>query len=192
MGVLKLRHSLNLPKEAMSQACDLFCKHADQASAQKDRGSLKERRLTKHGFAKVWFEITHQEPGPEGDVHPQILAEAFKHAGRGQAEGLDFSEFATWFSSCYFYEHVSVDKEGRHMRNLARKHSMHHADVETYKQIFNRFDSDGSGTIDCNEFEKLLCTCTKVPHSIGLPAARVKHLWQIADEDGDQEIGFEE
>jgi len=78
------------------------------------------------------------------------------------------------------------------LRRIARKHSVHHSDVERYKSIFNRFDKDGSGTIDCSEFEELLCTCTKSDQSIGLPEARVKNLWQLADLDGSNEIDFEE
>lgn len=69
---------------------------------------------------------------------------------------------------------------------------MHHGDVEKYKQIFASFDKDGSGTIDPAEFEELLYQCTKVPSDIGLPAARMKNLWRDADEDGNQEINFEE
>jgi hypothetical protein len=190
MEILTLRQTLNLPKEAMAQASDLFSKYAEQPL--KGLGSLRDRRLTEDGFIKVWLDMTHQEAGQEAEVPPEILMEAFKHAKLGQIQGLDFSEFATWFSSCYFSEHVSVDKEGRNIRRLARKHGMHHCDVEKYRRIFNSFDNDGNGTIDGSEFEKLLCVCTKVPQSIGLPAARVKHLWQIADDDGDQEINFEE
>jgi len=190
MEILVLRHTLNLPKEAMTQACDLFSRYADPPP--QGLGSLRDRRLTENGFTKVWLDMTHQEAGPEAEIPPAILMEAFKHAKKGQVQGLDFSEFATWFSSYYFSEHVSVDEDGRHIRRLARKHGMHHADVEKYRRIFNSFDSDGSGTIDGSEFEKLLCVCTKVPQNIGLPPARVKHLWQIADMDGDQEIDFEE
>lgn len=186
--MLELRHALNLPEDIMLQAHDFFKRHADPAA--KVGGSLKDRRLTDDGFAKVWFEMTGQEDEAEGRVPPQILSEAFRHAT--VLRELDFGQFAVWFSSRCFCEDVSLDKESKQLRRIARKHSIHHAEVESYKQIFNRFDKDGSGTIDSNEFEELLCTCIKAPVSIGLPAARVKHLWQIADEDGDAEINFEE
>jgi len=188
--VLKLQYALNLPKDAMSQACDLFHRYADQPNT--GGASLKDRMLTKSGFAKVWFEMTHQEEGTEADIPPQILSGAFRHSTTSQALGLDLAQFATWYSSYYFCENVSLDKDGQHLRGIARKYSMHHSDVETYKQIFDSFDKDRSGTIDSSEFEKLLCKCTKVPTSIGLPPARVKHLWHIADGDGDHEISFEE
>lgn len=181
-----------MPREAMSQARDLFLKHANQLSL----GSclLKDRRLTKTGFVKIWFEMTHQDEGTEADVPPQIFLEAFRHASKGQNQGLqlDFSQFATWFSSRYFSEDVSLDRPRRKLRSIARKHSIHHCDVETYNQIFASFDKDGSATIDRAEFEKLLYQCTKVPSDIGLPAARMENLWRVADEDGDQEINFEE
>jgi len=190
VDLFKLRQELNMPREAMSQACDLFRRHADQPNM--DSGLLKDRRLTKTGFTRVWAEMTHQDEGTETDVPPKILLEAFKHAGNSQGQCLEFSQFATWFSSRYFSEDVSLDRGRRRLRSIARKYSMHHGDVETYKEIFASFDRDGSGTIDPDEFEELLCQCTKVPSSIGLPAARVKNLWQVADEDGNQEISFDE
>merc|ERR1719197_30139 len=107
--------------------------------------------------------MTHQDEGSEADVPPQILREAFRHARRGHTEVLEFSQFATWFSSRYFCEDVSLDRGQRRLRSIARKYAMHHGDVETYKQIFTSFDKDGSGTIDPNEFEDLLYQCTKVP-----------------------------
>lgn len=174
--------------EAMLQARDLFRRHAEYPNM--DRGLLQHRRLTENGFLKVWCEMTHKDEGSAHDVPPQILSEAFRHARVGQ--GLDFSQFATWFSSRYFSEDVSLDRGRRRLRSIARKYAMHHGDVETYKQIFARFDRDGNGTIDPNEFEELLYQCTKVPTNIGLPAARVKNLWQKADEDGNQEIDFDE
>jgi Ca2+-binding EF-hand superfamily protein len=180
----KLRHALNLPKEAMLQASEIFQKYAKQSS--------EDFRLTKNGFARVWAEMTHQDAESESNVPPQVVTQAFKHAGKDETLGLNFNQFATWYSSSYFCEDVSVDKDGQNLRRIARKHSMHHSDVERYKQIFKSFDKDGSGTIDAGEFEKLLCKCAKVPTSIGLPPARVKNLWHIADEDGDQEIDFEE
>jgi len=170
------------------QAQDLFRMHAKPAATE--TGLFKDRRLTEDGFAKVWFEMTGQEGEAEDAIALQILAEAFMHAG--DSRELDFAQFATWFSSRCFCEDVSLDKERKQMRRIALKHSLHHSEVESYKHMFNRFDTDNSGTIDSNEFAELLCTCIKAPASIGLPAARMKNLWQIADQDGDHEIDFEE
>lgn len=186
-GVTELRHELNLPKDAMLQALDLFQKHAKSTTGDTP---VKERRLTEAGFVNVWSEMTGKCDQAESDVPPKILAEAFRDAA--QSRELEFSQFAVWFSSRWFCEDVSLDKESKEIRSMARRHAMHHTKVENYKQLFNRFDKDGNGTIDSNEFEELLCTCTKVPSSIGLSASRLKQLWQNADKDGDEEIDFEE
>lgn len=185
--ILELSHALNLPKDIMSQARDLFQRHANLAF----NGSclLKDRRLTEVGFAKIWFEMIGQEDEAEDSAPLEILAEAFRHAGKTRE--LEFSQFAIWFSSRSFCEDV-LDKESKWLRRIARKHSVHHAEVENYNNMFNRFDKDGNGTIDSTEFQELLCACIKAPASVGLPAARVKNLWKIADEDGDHEINFEE
>jgi len=173
----------------MSQALDLFRRYAE--GSPKTAGALQDMWLRKSGFVKLWCEMTQQQLTSDSELPPHILS-AFRHSRKDEAWALDFNEFAIWYSGNSFSEEVSLDGEGKKLRTIARKLSMHHADVERYQQIFNTFDKDGSGFIDANEFEKLLCKCTKVPESIGLPAARVKHLWQIADEDGDHEIDFEE
>jgi hypothetical protein len=188
--ILKIRHALNLPKEVMSQACDLFRRHAE--SVKDGSELLRDRLLTKSGFAKVWHEMTHQDVGVEICAPSPVVKQAFRHAGKPHSSGLDLGQFALWYSSNYFCENVSLSPDRQKLRKIARKHSMHHTDVENYQQIFSSFDKDKSGTIDAAEFEQLLCKCTKVPDSIGLPPARVRHLWQIADEDGNQEMNFEE
>lgn len=185
--VLRLRRELNIPMEAMRQARDLFRKHADMPTDE-----VRDGILRKPGFAKLWLEMTHRESDDGSHVPSEIWQEALRHAGQWAARGLDFGQFATWFSSRYFCEDVSLDRPKRRLRSVARQHSMHHNDVERYKQMFNKFDADGNGTIDREEFEKLLYQCTKMPHDIELPAARIENLWNFADDDGNQEIKFDE
>jgi len=190
VDVFKLRKELNMPREAMIQACALFQRHADQANTRS--GLLKDRRLTEIGFSKLWWEMTHQDEGKEDDVPEKILQEAFRHASNGAAQGLEFSQFAIWFSSRYFCEDVILDRPRRKLRSIAREHKMNHDSVETYEKIFTSFDTDGSGTIDPSEFEELLYQSSKVPSDIGLPALRIKDLWNVADKDNNKEISFQE
>jgi hypothetical protein len=188
---LRLRKELNMPMEAMLQARDLFRRHADNAI--ESNRCLQEGILRKPGFVKVWSEMTHHVAGDEVAAPLEIWKEALRHAGQGTIKsGLDFGQFATWFSSRYFCEDVSLDEPRRRLRSVARQFSMHPDDVDTYNQKFTRFDTDGNGTIDRQEFEKLLYQCTKVPEEFGLPAARIEHFWQCADEDGSQQIEFDE
>jgi len=190
VDVFKLRKELNMPREAMIQARALFQRHAEQPNTRS--GLLKDRRLTTIGFSKIWCEMTHQDEGKEDDVPEKILQEAFMHASNGAVQVLEFSQFAVWFSSRYFCEDVILDRPRRKLRSIAREHKMNHDSVETYEKIFTSFDTDGSGTIDPSEFEELLYQCTKVPSEIGLPASRVKNLWNVADKDDDKEISFQE
>lgn len=175
----------------MSQAYSLFSKHAENTTT----GLLKDRQLTMAGFKRLWLELVHPDLEDCCDVPREVLKEAFRHAKAKEPERhkrLDFNQFCIWFSSCYFLEDVALDTESRTVRRLARKHAIHHAEVERYKDMFHKFDEDNSGTIDRDEFEKLLCKCTKVPDSIGLPTTRVKNLWRTADVDGDHSVTFEE
>lgn len=204
--LLQLRRSLNLPADVMAQAVELFQRHAKPPRAQREARRLamahpfqtspKEKlastkpRLTEETFKKLWAEMSNQVDGEDDAVAAEILKEAFRHAGPSRE--LSFNQFAVWFSSRSFSEEVSLDKEGKELRDMARKHAVHHMLVEKYNQIFNRFDTDGNGTIDVHEFEELLCQCVGAPSSIGLPQARVQHLFHLADKDGDKEIQFEE
>jgi hypothetical protein len=185
--VLRLRRELNIPMEAMLQACNLFRKHADMLTDE-----LREGILRKPGFVKLWSDMTHRDSEDGSHVPGEIWQEALRHAGQWGARGLNFEQFATWFSSRYFCEDVSLDRPRRRLRSVARQHSMHHNDVERFKHMFNKFDTDGNGTIDREEFETLLYQSTKMPNDIELPAARIETLWNYADNDGNQEIEFDE
>jgi hypothetical protein len=173
--------------EAMLQARDLFRKHADNPTE-----SLRDGILRKPGFSKLWLEMTHRVSDAGAKVPFELWEEALRHAGQSTIRGLDFGQFATWFSSRYFCEDVSLDRPRRKLRSIARQYSMNHGDVEKYKQMFNSFDTDGNGTIDREEFEKLLHQCTRIPDDMKLPAARLKHFWNVADDDGDGDVQFDE
>lgn len=204
--LLQLQRSLNLPPDVMAQAVELFQRHAKVPQGRKEarrsamaepfQASPKERlastkpHLTEEAFRKLWAEMSNQVDREDDTVVEEVLKEAFRHAG--PTRELSFNQFAVWFSSRSFSEEVSLDKEGKELRDMARKHAVHHMLVEKYSQIFNRFDTDGNGTIDVHEFEELLCQCVGAPSSIGLPQARVQHLFHLADKDGDKEIQFEE
>lgn len=59
------------------------------------------------------------------------------------------------------------------------------ASVEELQEMFNRFDTDGSGTLERPELEKLM-------KLMKLPVGRVDDLFAKADSDGDGEISFAE
>lgn len=67
--VLKLRHVLNMSREAMSQAYSLFSKHAENTTT----GLLKDRQLTMAGFKRLWLELVHPDLEDCCDVPREVL-----------------------------------------------------------------------------------------------------------------------
>jgi Ca2+-binding EF-hand superfamily protein len=181
-----LARTLNLPRVDMAAACDLFKRHAEFSGAT----SLLDGRLTKERFAGVLREITGRKNWE--DLSPALTHIKFGRADQNSGGGIDFSDFAIWFSSRSFYEDFNLDAGQQSLRKLARKYDMPYSDVEQYKKSFDHFDTDHSGAIQKAEFQRLLCKLSKVPESIGIAPARVQELWSGADMDKTGEIDFRE
>lgn len=184
--VRDLARTLNLPRDDMAAACDLFKRHAEISGAT----SFLDGRLTEERFAGVLREITGRKDW--GDLSPDFTNVKFRRADKNSGGALDFSDFAIWFSSRSFYEDFNLDAGQRSLRKLARKYDMPYSEVEQYKKSFDHFDTDQSGAIQKTEFQHLLCKLSKVPESIGIPPARVQELWSDADVDKHGDIDFRE
>eukprot|EP00747_Dinoflagellata_sp_TGD_P184855 gnl/TRDRNA2_/TRDRNA2_40889_c0_seq1.p1 gnl/TRDRNA2_/TRDRNA2_40889_c0~~gnl/TRDRNA2_/TRDRNA2_40889_c0_seq1.p1 ORF type:complete len:681 (+),score=63.48 gnl/TRDRNA2_/TRDRNA2_40889_c0_seq1:70-2112(+) len=169
---------LRIPVEALRAAFELFEEHSDNGELSAD------------GFANVLCTLTHVscvEELPNG-----MINDCFMSADKDRSDGLDFAEFARWFSRHGFSEEVLLTQEQRELRTVARRYQMPLVDVERYKAAFDSYDSDNSGMIDYDEFVKLLYVLIKVPNSMELPVSRVKQFWSEVDTDGSGSIGFEE
>lgn len=183
-----LANNLNLPVEIMTQAFDLFTKYA--TPVESGASVVLKGCLTKAEFSRILREMTGRAKNDA--VLTNILAEAFCYARKTYAEELNFTDFAQWFSKCSFLEEFVLDNDQIALRAMARKYNIHIAEAEHYKQRFAEFDTDSSGIIDADEFERLLCDISKTPANMGLPAARIRLFWQEADIDGSGGIDFEE
>jgi len=60
------------------------------------------------------------------------------------------------------------------------------------KSSFDRFDVDGSGAINVNEFEGILRVLMKIPRAEQIPPCRVRRFWAETNIRQDGEVGFEE
>merc|ERR1712060_766105 len=90
------------------------------------------------------------------ELPPEFLQSTFHTADRDNNGTVDVEEYATWFSAFYFSEEMTLDKADRVVRNLARKYDLSVVDADRYKHTFDKFDTDGSGLIEFNEFKELL------------------------------------
>lgn len=148
--------------------------------------------LTKPNFAQVLLAITG---AASVDELPSELRynTTFATADRDGSEDVDFSEFTTWYARHGFSEEILLTREQREIREVARKFDIvDTTEIERMKEIFDQYDTDKSGTIEFEEFEKALHTMLKVPAHLELPVARVKQFWNETDLDSSGSIGFEE
>ncbi|CAK0842281.1 unnamed protein product, partial [Prorocentrum cordatum] len=188
----QLARLLNLPAELMANAYDAFSRHATAPEATPGascRSLLQEGRLSRQQLGRVVHDLLG---GASGDTVAALADEAFRVAEKDGSNEIDFGQYAIWISSRSFSELLNLTADQISMRDLARKHGMAHSQVEQYKKYFDNFDTDGSGSIDRDEFETILSKCARLPKGTALPQQKVQTLWRLADSDGSRELDFQE
>lgn len=201
LNLWRMAMDLKIPHDVLKHACDIFKEHAiGEENDTPDKSHLMvantvptdvmKLSLTKDLFSKVLMTITGATRFDE--LPAEFFYETFARADKDGSEEIDFVEFAIWYAKYGFSEEVLLTKDQRMMRDVARKFSMPHSEIERFKAKFDEFDLDGSGEIDFSEFEKILAQLLKVPAHLELPASRLKQFWQETDSDGTGTINFEE
>lgn len=184
--IVDLAQSLHMPWEDLKNAVHLFKQHAGNLAAV----DFQDIALTKEQFSKVFCEMCHVESLDQ--ISPELLQSTFRTADRDGNGNVDIEEFALWFSSHSFSEEIVLDKASLEVRRLARKLDLPLMDIDRYKKTFDKYDTDGSGLIEYDEFDDLLQSLLKTTEALRLPHERVQNLWRSADTDGSGELDFEE
>jgi len=183
----ELAIELHLPFASVKHASEIF----ERYSHGTEDSELCERKLSMADFSKVLCEICSVES--VSALCPGFVSSAFSAADRNKGGDIDIREFLIWYSSASFLEELTLSQDGQKARELARKLGLQAADIDRYKRAFDRFDRDGSGFIDQEEFEVLLGELLRLPQGAAdLPRDRVSNLWRMADTDGNGGIDFEE
>jgi len=191
---------ISIPVDVCRQAAELFMENSETSLAwskaaqsqlmTEEYDAITDGILTHFGFAKVLCKITNTA---DPDLLPNGLVQScFSEADQNESSGLDFIEFALWFSRFGFSETVLLTAEQREIRCIARRHGLPIPEVERYQQTFQKYDEDGSGQIEYDEFERLLYALMRIPPHLDLPASRVRQFWANTDLDGSGSVGFEE
>merc|ERR1719359_1359951 len=105
------------------------------------------------------------------DTAHQLLGEA------GESGDLDFEQFTTWYHSRAFLPIMILTDSQREVRDIAMKLGLTISQLENYKIIFDRFDSNHSGRIEFSEFKELLPSLLKISKAQEIPENRVLRLW---------------
>jgi len=172
---------LNCPLDTVKDAQGLFDRYAN-------KGILEYK-----GFREIVVEILKSagQELSEEDLEKKIEV-SWREVDRNYSGKVDFDEFAIWYSSWGFQQELLLSPKQIGTRDLARKHNLSIAEVDSVLHMFQFFDEDGSGEIEFPEFEKLLYKLLKVPKDSDLPATRLQHFWKQIDLDGSGSVDFNE
>ena len=77
------------------------------------------------------------------------------------------------------------------LRSLSRRYGVTVAEVQEIFHVFTRTDTDGSGTVECEEFVAVLQDLLKVPRDQVIEEKKVRKFWGELDEKKTGSVGFE-
>lgn len=126
---------------------------------------------------------------PDEPIPPQLLSTSLSTVGK---ERIDFEDYIVWSLSTAYAEDMLVDPTEKQMRQISRSTGIPLPDVERIKRVFDKFDTDGSGTIDEFEFGNVIATLEKVPNGLDISKPQLRRLWREVDTDFNREINFTE
>lgn len=181
----QLAHELRVPLDLVQSATEIFKRYSDGEGAD-----LFQRKLRMSNFTKLLCELTRVDS--LADLSPHFVETATRTVNRSGSDAIDVRDFFIWYSAFSFSEELTPNKEDHRTRRLAKKLGLEVVDVDDYRKAFDKFDADGSGMIEIDEFEDILRHLLKLPKETELEPNRVANLWRIADKNRDDVVDFEE
>jgi len=177
----ELTKELNCPHDTTKDAQSLFDYYAKN-------GVLDRKRFGK--IVEQMMKTAEQELTEEGmKVKIEV---SWREVDRNYTGQIDFDEFAIWYSSSGFKQDLLLSPTKIRTRDFAKNYGLSIAEVDSAHSMFERFDEDGSGKIEFDEFKKLLYKLMQVPRGVELPATRLQHFWKEIDLNRDGSVCFAE
>eukprot|EP00930_Biecheleria_cincta_P056262 TRINITY_DN42411_c0_g1_i1.p1 TRINITY_DN42411_c0_g1~~TRINITY_DN42411_c0_g1_i1.p1 ORF type:complete len:543 (+),score=96.51 TRINITY_DN42411_c0_g1_i1:98-1726(+) len=129
----------------------------------------------------------------ENQELPPSIAASFLKLDTDCNGHIDFEEFVGWALEANWMEGLLVvDPEDLENRALARKHGMSILAVEDHRRHFRKYDEDGSGDINKEEFVDIVIDIMKIKNRDDAPLKRLERCWQEVDTDKSGIVSFEE
>jgi Ca2+-binding EF-hand superfamily protein len=191
----EVAESLSVPLQKVFSAHALFKEYAAQrGAATAVASSLCGPEMTGE-LDRAQFELLVKEfADMEAELdRSDALRNAFEEADTNGNGSISFEEFAEWLCKHSFSEFMIVDRLSQRGENraLAKELGMTLLQVEDLRVDYRKYDENGDGTIDKNEFMSLLGDRLHVRLQ-DIPASRVQHWWRCADANMDGTISFQE
>lgn len=189
VSIAILSHQWHLDLETVKAASRFFVQHATLPGIDDNEDIHREGILSEEAMLDVVCEICKVESVEEMTSEAKRVMIVADTNGDGV---VDFEEFCVWYNSRAFLEFVNCSKELLEVRELGHKMKIPAIDMDYYKHLYDKFDTDGSGDIDYDEFQELMHQCMKVPAGLRIPDSRLEHFWRECDIDGSGGIDLEE
>lgn len=178
-----------LPLDTVKASSEIFQQFAKLPGLDADEDILRHGQIHHDDLIHVLCKLSecnveNLPPGTEDSV--------MKVADQNRDGTLDFQEFAGWYQQRCFMEFVNLSPIEREMRRVGQRLGLSSAEMDHYKALFDKYDTDHSGFIDLGEFTRLLHALMKIPRNLTIPQNRVMHFWNECDADGSGEVDLEE
>lgn len=175
LGVPELAFRVGLPQQVAKEAAHLFKRFAEFPNG----GNIFDGRLPISRLTDVLVALCDVSDASELDK--KFAERASRAADRDSRGFMGVEEFAIWYSSFCFAEEVSVEPQVRQTRELARFMGLEIWAIEKFRVAFDKYDADGSGEIEFDEFSDMVQELLKIPSGHELPYDRLMTMWRTAD-----------
>jgi len=184
-----LAHKWRMPLVTITESAELFCRYASLPGKDEDEHLLREGGLKVDAMMKLVCILADKASVDQLPVSPEDIMGILDKDSDGC---VDFHEFACWYHERGFEEYINLTRDEILVRRVGHKLGISAADMDFYKLQFDKYDTDGSGSIELNEFRELMHVLMKVPKGLRVPESRILHFWREADWDGSGEVDLEE
>lgn len=146
----------------------------------------------KSAFRKILLLIFDRQ-----EIDPLMVDSAYLscNAEMGQP---DMDKFLSWYKQHMFTSVAAMTADSSRQASdamvyeLAKKHQITAVEMDLIKQHFDRFDTDGSGNIEQDEFRIMIKSLLRVSADSDISETRLMRFWTEIDADGSGEVNFEE
>lgn len=190
-------HKMKLPLATVLESRDLFAQYAllPGRIATEDTNELLKHGVLKTDDMMKLVKLLVEKSSADGVGEEDFALTPKEVMGviDSNMDGtVDFREFTHWYHERAFLEYVNLTKSEIHTRRIGQRLGISVADMDFYKLQFEKYDTDGSGEIDLDEFRELMHMLMKIPTGLRIPESRIMHFWQDADADHGGHVDIEE
>lgn len=162
----------------------------EEITKESGTGTMDQNQVTK--FLQKLFDI----PFVPGDLVRQIHGSCCKNS-KGETQEFDINAFLDWYKVAIFTTVASLRADQEKLAKsssvdaLCDKFGLQKTELDRIKKQFDKYDTDGSGNIEWEEFVQMMETLMGAKPG-DIPMGRLSGFWREIDSDGSGEVDFDE